>query len=525
LVGERVGPAKSFLVPLEFLRRRSRWFRDLLERQAGELSSKVIRLPETTIQTMEDFFLWTLSLQPQIYERAEFSEVVRLGIFAWRYQISALINQATDMIRNKLAHSHWQLEASIVDDVYEAAPAGSPLREVIRAALGGLPRSSVEGEGRARDEWRATFLKHAQFGWDYVVAGGSGWTSQDYLLGACRFHDHQGVSHGEELLVSENRCPYAQEECFPTLEEESIKSQERDEEQERRRADEEREEEEEEEDESSIEAVVGEAKEPVATKPVVKSVVAGTVVNGVAMEPMVNGVAREPVEPVADDVARDTMINGVVTETAETVVNDMATESVEPAIDDVATEVSLTAEAVEPATDDMMTEASVTTEVAIDDKTEGSVTTEAVTDDMKTEGESVKTEGSVATEVVDTAIDDMKTEVAIDDTKTEASMTEAATDDIKMERNVKTEGSATTEAVEPAIDNMPTEPVEPVVDDAATERVMATEVVNGVEGQVAAEAKKKKKKKKKKAGGIGQLGPEMEGRDVAGGEQGVLQNV
>jgi hypothetical protein len=512
LVGERVGPAKSFLVPLEFLRRRSRWFRDLLERQAGELSSKVIRLPETTIQTMEDFFLWTLSLQPQIYERAEFSEVVRLGIFAWRYQISALINQATDMIRSKLAHSHWQLEASIVDDVYEAAPAGSPLREVIRAALGGLPRSSVEGEGRARDEWKATFLKHAQFGWDYVVAGGSGWTSQDYLLGACRFHDHQGVSHGEELLVSENRCPYAQEECFPTLEEESMKSQERDGEQERRRADEEREEEEEEEDESSIEAVVGEAKEPVATKPVVNSVVADTVVNGVTMEPMVNGVAREPVEPVVDDVARDTMINGVVTEAAEAVVNDVATESVEPAIDDVATEVSLTTEAVEPAIDDMMTEASVTTEVAIDDiKTEGSVTTEAATDDMKAEGESVKTEGSVATEVVETAIDDMKTEasvtteVAIDDMK--------ATDDIKIEGSVKTEGSVTTE------------PVEPVVDDAATERVMATEVVNGVEGPVAAEAKKKKKKKKKKAGGIGQLGPEMEGRDVAGGEQGVLQSV
>jgi len=327
-VGGLVGQTERFLVPRELLLRRSRTFRDLLERQAGELSSKVIQLPNTPIQTMEAFFVWTFSLQPQIDERVTFSEVAQLGIFAWRYQISALINQVTDIIRSNLANGHWQLQASIVDDIYEVAPAGSPLREVIRAALGGLPRSSIEGEGR--EEWKATFLKHAQLGWDHYEAVGSGWTSQDYLSGACRFHDHQGVSHQKESFVFGDRCVYSREECFPTWEEESMKGrkdevgwkewgavvQERDGEQERCGADEERKE-----GKLSIEAVVDEAEEPVA-KEATK-----------ATEAVVNGVATEAVEAVVNDVATEAVVNGVVTEAAvngvvtETVVNGVATEA------------------------------------------------------------------------------------------------------------------------------------------------------------------------------------------------------
>jgi len=218
--------------------------------------------------SMEAFLVWTFSPQSQIDERATFSEVVRLGISAWRCQISALSNQVTDIIRSNLANGHWRLQASMVDDIYEVVPTGRPLREVIRAALGGLPRSSVEGEGRPREEWKAMFLKHC------CRAGGSGWTSRDHLSGACRFHDHQEVSYQEELFASGNRCVNAREECFPNWEEESMKGRkdevgwkgwrvvvkERDWEQERCGADEQRKE-----GRLSIEAIVDEAEEPVAT--------------------------------------------------------------------------------------------------------------------------------------------------------------------------------------------------------------------------------------------------------------------
>ena len=485
-MGELVGPAKRFLVPREFLRRRSRWFRDLLEQQAGELSSKVIRLPNTPVRTMKHFFVWTFSLQPQIYERATFSEVARLGIFAWRYQISALINQATDMIRSNLANGHWQLEASMVDDIYEAAPTRSPLREVIRAALGRLPRSSVE------EEWKATFLKHAQLGWDYAVAGGSEWTPQEYLSGACRFHDHPGVSH-QELFESETQCPYAQEECFPKLEEESMKSKER------RGADEERKGE-----ELGIDAVVDEAKEPVATeamvatKPVVNGAVTEPVVDGVATDTVVNGVATKPGEPVVNGVAREAVVDDVAT---DAVVNGVAREEVEAVVDGVATDASVTTEPPEPAIDDVTTEPA---EPAIDD---------------------MVTEESVTTEPAEPAIDDMVTDASV---TTEAA--EPAIDD------VATEASVTTEAADPAIDDMTTEAVEPMADDGATkasvmaeavepvidnaaaeakvvtETMVAPNVVDGAEEPAVMEptdgnpgdAKKKKKKKKKKVGGIGQ---------------------
>jgi hypothetical protein len=405
-VGGLVGPAKGFLIPRELLLRRSRRFRNLLERQAGELSSKVIPLPDTPVQTMEAFFMWTFSPQPQIDERATFSEVVRLGIFAWQYQISALSNQVTDIIRSNLANGQWHLQASMVDEIYEAVPTGRPLREVIRAALGGLPRSSVEGEGRTREEWKATFLKHAELGWDCYEAGGSEWTPRDYLSGACRFHHHQGESHQEELSVFVDQCVYAREECFPRWEEESIKGQkdevgseewravvqERDGEQERCGADEERKE-----GKLSIEAVVDEAEEPVAT---VATEAVEAVVNGVATE------ATEAVEAVVDDVATEAVVNGVETEAVETeaveaVVNGEATEAV---VSDMATEAAVNGEATEAAANGEAMEATVSV-----------MATESVVSDQATEA-------AVDDQAMESVISDTATEAVVDGAKGPAAM-------------------------------------------------------------------------------------------------------
>ena len=269
---------------------------------------------------MEDFFIWTLSPQPQIDERATFSKVARLGIFAWKYQISALSNQVTDMIRSNLANGHWQLQASMVDDIYEAAPTGSPLREVIRAALGQLPRSSVEGEGQAREEWKATFLKHARLGWDYIEARSSEWTPQSYLSGVCRFHDHQGVSHQEELSAFRDKCAYAREDCYPRWEQESMKGL-KDEEQERCGADREMIGKE---GESSIEAVVDEAEGRVASEAVVDEV-NGTAASEEVIDE-VNGTAAS--ESVVDEVNGTVAPESVVDEVNGTVASESAVDEV-----------------------------------------------------------------------------------------------------------------------------------------------------------------------------------------------------
>jgi hypothetical protein len=404
---------------------------------------------------MEDFLVWSLSLQPQIYEHAAFSRVVSLGIFAWRYQISALSNQVTDMIRRNLANGPWQLEASIVDDVYEATPIGSPLREVIRAALGGLPRSSVDDEGPSREKWKMTFLKHSQFGWDYIEARGSEWTPQDYLSEPCRFHDHQGVFLQEESAVPQNQCAYAQEECFPRWEEETMKGQEMDGEQERCGPDEER--------KWSNDTMGDEVKEPAAT------------------EVVVNGVAKEAVEPAADDVVMDPVVNGKATE---------AVEPVEPVVNGVATEV---VEPGEPVVDGATTEAVEAVKAVADDKE-----TDPVVNGVTMELASVTTEASAA--------DDMATEASVTtETADVGMMTEAVEPETD---NAPTEVG--TEAVEPVIDD-----VAPGA--AVTETMVAKEVVvDGVGPQTAIESKdekngvaeeekaRKKRKKKKKAAGTGQ---------------------
>jgi len=76
-----------------------------------------------------------------------------------------------------------------------------------------------ELEGDAKEEWRATVLKHAELGWDYIEAGGSEWTRSAYLAGVCRFHDHEGVPYQNGMLASCDGCPYAQDECYPRWEE------------------------------------------------------------------------------------------------------------------------------------------------------------------------------------------------------------------------------------------------------------------------------------------------------------------
>ena len=144
---------------------------------------------------------------PKVEENLSFDELVQLGIFAWKYQISALSNQVTDRIRAHVASGEWSLEAAIVDSIYRAAPADSPLREVIKAALGQIPRSSIDGR-----DWERTFKDNPDLGWDSHKAGGKEWSAHEYLSGVCRFHNHDGIKRREGLC---DGCPYSENDCYP----------------------------------------------------------------------------------------------------------------------------------------------------------------------------------------------------------------------------------------------------------------------------------------------------------------------
>jgi hypothetical protein len=159
---------------------------------------------------MDEFYIWNHALQPKLPDRLTMDQIVQLGIFAYKYSIPALTNQVTDMLRMNLASGDWQLQAKAVDDIYQAAPDKGLLREVIKAALGQLPRSSIDGE-----EWEKTFRNNPDLGWDYHKAGDSKWAKKDYLAGVCRFHSHEGIKRQEGLC---DGCPYSESDCYPVWE-------------------------------------------------------------------------------------------------------------------------------------------------------------------------------------------------------------------------------------------------------------------------------------------------------------------
>jgi hypothetical protein len=178
-----------------------------------------LEIPHTSRRTMEDFVLWTFSPNPQLDEGASFDDIAELGIFAQQYQIPALSNQITDTIRSHIASDEWELVVPIVDNVYSTAPSGSPLREVIKAALGKLPQATVLSD----PSWDAAMLKHSELGRDLYKAHAGEWTAKAYLLDVCRFHDHDDVKDQKSPAALCDGCPYALEDCYPTPTSESAR--------------------------------------------------------------------------------------------------------------------------------------------------------------------------------------------------------------------------------------------------------------------------------------------------------------
>ncbi|KIW20654.1 hypothetical protein PV08_01231 [Exophiala spinifera] len=206
------GETETLVIPGELLRRRSRKFRDVLTCYVSGMP-----VPDTSLDTMHDFYMWTMDPKPHVYDDTTFDKAVKLGIFASRYEIPALSNQVTDVIRGKLASGDWKLGASMVDEIYQAVPVGRPLREVVRAALGLLPRSiTTDPEEPTREDWAAVILKHGHFALDFIQATSSEWTLQAYLSNVCRFHDHEDMGAQSPSSASCDGCRYAQDECYPT---------------------------------------------------------------------------------------------------------------------------------------------------------------------------------------------------------------------------------------------------------------------------------------------------------------------
>jgi hypothetical protein len=157
---------------------------------------------DVTEATFEAFFVWLYSYKQRL-ETENIDSVFHLAIFAQKYQIYDLRNQAADILRAALHDRRWAITPAILLETYKVAPQGSSLRELCFWGFAGM-----EGRHRSLD-WKAMFLECPSLGWDYFKYKRRGETYPDGIEagGACRFHDHSNIDGWEPQDVIQ--CLYS----------------------------------------------------------------------------------------------------------------------------------------------------------------------------------------------------------------------------------------------------------------------------------------------------------------------------
>jgi hypothetical protein len=196
---------ETFWVPYDLLAQYSTAFKKY--RNALNDSGDEIVLPDVTTSTFDDFFIWLHAYEPCILRTESHDPhlidgALHLAVFAQKYQIYHLRNQASDVVRAALRDGKWNITPDMISAVYKVAPAGSALRQL--SFLG-----FVAAEGHTDSTvWRAAFIDCPSLGWDYFQYKNGSELYNEGIQdgGACRFHDHSDI-RGWVLRDLPN-CPY-----------------------------------------------------------------------------------------------------------------------------------------------------------------------------------------------------------------------------------------------------------------------------------------------------------------------------
>jgi hypothetical protein len=195
----------TFWVPYDLLAQYSTAFKKF--RNALNDSGDEIVLPDVTTSTFDDFFIWLHAYEPCILRTESHDShiidgALHLAVFAQKYQIYHLRNQASDVVRAALRDGEWNITPEMISAVYKVAHAGSALRQL--SFLG-----FVAAEGRTDSTlWQAAFIDCPSLGWDYFQYKNGSELYKEGIQdgGACRFHDHSDI-RGWVLRDLPN-CPY-----------------------------------------------------------------------------------------------------------------------------------------------------------------------------------------------------------------------------------------------------------------------------------------------------------------------------
>jgi hypothetical protein len=191
----------TFEVPHDLLVHRSTSKRLEFLTTPNDPGRKIV-LPDVTKSTFEGFLIWLYAYK-QSLETESIDSAFHLVIFAQKYRIYDLRNQASDLIRAALHDRHWIITPDILLAAYKVAPSGSSLRQL--CFLGFV---SMEGRYKSFD-WKAAFLECPSLGWDYFhyKSGSEMYHGRIETGGACRFHDHFNIDGWKPQDVI--NCPYS----------------------------------------------------------------------------------------------------------------------------------------------------------------------------------------------------------------------------------------------------------------------------------------------------------------------------
>jgi hypothetical protein len=142
-------------------------------------------------------------LHTKSHDSADIDGALNLAVFAERYQIYHLRNQASDVVRTALQDKQWNITPDMVSAVYNVAPAGSALRHL---SFQGFVASKDRNDSTI---WQGAFKECSDLGWDFFQynSGSELYTQGIELGGSCRFHDHSDIIRGWQREDVPD-CPY-----------------------------------------------------------------------------------------------------------------------------------------------------------------------------------------------------------------------------------------------------------------------------------------------------------------------------
>ena len=210
------GP-QTLLVPVDLIYKRSEYVRNAIRWPHDDEAKPLIEFTNTPVGTLHDFMVWTYAAEPTVDAHTRIEDVIELAIFADNYFVEALHNQALDVLRHKLGEGEWQIQPHVVQRVYEALHAQTPLRRLIRILLN-TARKQLEYDSEKRrevDAWTAVFETSSEIGKDYYVATCEAYSINQVLTGGpCQYHWHRDPGRQDINRIGDVVCPFEQGACF-----------------------------------------------------------------------------------------------------------------------------------------------------------------------------------------------------------------------------------------------------------------------------------------------------------------------